>query len=198
MSGSYPWRGDELGHPEPLPAASSLRSSSSLRLLFLVAAASAGSSSSPSSSFFCFFFCLFLRCLSQSLSFLLDNSSAKLANSWVLARCSSSCCCTSCFSILAQALWSKTTWLYAHAWLTGPVPGAVPTAVFGRPGIARTALCSLCGDDLTLHHVVLCKERNIHAQGICSWPEIFDACCCEDDLKAKITFFGRAVATMCR
>ena len=80
--------------------------------------------------------------------------------------------------------------MHVPGWRRGS--GEVPTAVFGRPDIARTALCTLCGDNLTLHHVLLCKARNIHAQGTCSWPEIFNAYCCEDELKAKITFFGQA------
>ena len=79
----------------------------------------------------------------------------------------------SCFTIMTQTLWSKTTWLHARAWLTARVSGVVPTAVFGRPDIARTALCTFCGNDLTLHHVLLCKARNIHAPDFCSWPEIF-------------------------
>ena len=56
---------------------------------------------------------------------------------------------------MTQPFWSKTIWLYARAWLTARVSGEVPTAVFGRPDIARTALCTLCGDNLTLHHVLL-------------------------------------------
>ena len=61
---------------------------------------------------------------------------------------------------MTQACWSKTIWLYA----TARVSGEVPIAAFGRPNIARTALCTLCGDNLTLYTMFYC-----------AWPEIFNA-----------------------
>ena len=102
-------------------------------------------------------------------------------------------------AIMVTASWSKIAWKYARAWMVARLTNKVPSAVFGRPEIARATRCPLCDGALDLVHLLDNCPIVLHELGPGEmWPHILQASSDEVVLEERIRRAGRATALLCR